>query len=51
MKNKDWPLAVVLCVLAISMATCTAAVEWNITNRYDVQIECVKQTQDKHCDK
>lgn len=51
MKNSDWPLAVVLCTLIISITTCTALVEWETTNYYDVQLECVKQTNNKYCKK
>ncbi len=51
MKKSDWSLAVVLCVLAISMATCTAFVYGNKTNYYDVQVACVKATNDKYCNK
>ena len=47
----DWPTATLLSILIISIATCTAIVDWSITSRYDVQIECVKQTQDRYCSK
>lgn len=47
----NWSAVIFLSISVISMATCTALVEWGTTNYYDVQIECVKQTQDKHCNK